>query len=29
MAITLLMVLRVLMPPVVSYLHALHAAGFI
>jgi DNA-binding CsgD family transcriptional regulator len=28
-AITLLMVLRVLMPPVVSYLHALHAAGFI
>ncbi len=29
MAITVLMVLRVAMPPIVSYLHALHAAGFI
>lgn len=29
MAITLLMVLRVAMPPFVSYLHAMHRAGLI
>jgi len=29
MALTVLMVLRLIMPPMVSYLHALHAAGFI